>query len=287
MTQPLAPGSPRRVAAARFASELRKAMGARNASVKRLAEATGAAPSAIATWKGGDNLPRTDTAARLAEVLDWPRLVAIVREGRVGSCVRCGRSYTNEGGTPKRFCSSECREVDAVLRERQPVSALADAVRIELARVNGTTAAVSRRTLGAALTEYGRSEAKRVTRNRSLERRTATIQAAVDAMCAGCEPSGVCRTSACALRPVSPLPLALSDRHADELRTPEGPWGPNHRDAQLVAIRAANAARWARPGEREKASQAQLTRFATPELRAAHGRRVSVGRRRAIAEKSA
>ena len=286
--KPLQPGSPRRIAAARFAAELRKAMVARSVSVKRLAEATGSAPSAIATWKDGDNLPRTDTAARLAEALDWPKLAAIVREGRVGSCARCGRAFTNDGGAPKRFCSAECREVDAMLRDRAPVSELADAVRAEVARVHGTTAVISRKALTRALDVYGRSEAKRVTRNRSLERRAQTIQAAVDAMCAGCEPAGVCRTPECALRSVSPLSLALQpDKTAGEVRKPEGPWGPLFRDAQLVAIRDANAERWARPGERERASASMAARFATPELRAEAGRRVSIGRRRALAEKSA
>lgn len=286
MTQPLAPGSPRRIAASRFGTELVKAMTARNASVKRLAEATGAAPSAIATWKGGDNLPRTETAIRLADALDWPKLVTIVQEGRVGLCVRCSRRYTNEGGTPKRFCSSECREVDAMLRDRLPVSELATAVRAELDRVHGTTAAVSRKVLTRAVTEYGRSEAKRVTRNRSLERRTLTIQAAVDAMCAGCEPSGACRTTECALRPVSPLPLAHDQRSADEIRKPEGAWGPSFRDKQLVVIREANAERWSRPGERERQSAGNTARLAalTPEERAERGRRISVGRRRAIEE---
>lgn len=258
-------------------------MTARGVSAKRLATAMGSATSAIATWRAGNNIPRLDTASRLADALDWPRLVDIVREARVGRCVRCGRSFSNEGGTPKRFCSAECREVDATLRERQPVSVLATRVRAEVDRVRGTTAAVSRRELDAALTEYGRSESKRVSRNRTLERRVQTIQEAVDAMCAGCEPSGVCREGDCPLRPVSPFPLALEPgKHADTVEPAKGPHHPDNRPAWLASVRAGNADRWSRPGEREAASAANLARWAamSPDERAERGRRISVARRR-------
>jgi hypothetical protein len=282
--RPLSPDSERRIHAARFGAELRRAMTKRGVGAKRLSAAIHTGTSAVAVWLAGDNLPRTDTAARLAETLEWPRLAAIARAGRTGHCVRCGRTFVNEGGAPKRYCRDECRALAASARERAALPSLADAVRAEVDRVRGTSGAVSRRVLGDALAEYGRSEAKRVSRSRGLERSLGVVQASVDAMCAGCEPLGVCRDGECALRPVSPLPMALRpDVRSDEIEPAEGPWGPTHRDAQLVAIRTANAERWSRPGERERAGESHRARFGamSPEERADFGARVSAGRRKA------
>lgn len=282
--RPLSVDSPRRIVAAKFGAELRKAMVARGIGAKRLAAAIHTGTSAVAVWRAGDNLPRTDTVARLADVLAWPQLVTIVRLGRVGSCARCGREFVNEGGAPKRYCSSDCRDVAAQLREAGAKPVLAKVVADELERVHGTTNAVSRRTLAAALEEYRRSESKRNARSRTVERRVGVLQSSVDAMCAGCEPLRVCRTPDCALRAVSPLPLALDPRKtADEPEPVEGAWGPTHRPTMLAAIRGANAERWARPGERETARARMVARYAaeTPEEKAERARRVSEGRRRA------
>jgi len=279
----LAPDSPRRLAAARFAAELNRVMASRKVSAKRLAAAIGSATSAVAVWRAGDNLPRTDTAQRLADALDAPRLVELARAGRQGTCARCGRAFVNEGGQPKRFCTSECREVDEQLRAKGPVGLLYAAVKAEVDRVHGTTGTVSRKVLAGALSEYRRSEAKRQSRSRTLETRLGVLQGSIDAMCAGCEPSGVCRDAVCPLRAVSPFPLALAPgKHAAEVRQPEGAWGPNHRPGMLVAIRAANAERWSRDGERERQGEATRLRFAalSDDERAERGRRISAGRRR-------
>lgn len=283
--RPLSPDSPRRLAASRFGAELRHAMNVRSVGARRLATAVGSATSAIAVWKAGDNLPRTDTAQRLADALDWPKLVVLAREGRNGVCARCRRPFVNEGGGPKRFCSADCREVDVQLREASAKRTLAATVQAEVDRVHGTTGAVSRKTLAVALAEYRRSESKRNARSRTIETRLGVVQAAVDAMCDGCEPAGICRDAMCALRPVSPFPVALRPRKsADEIEPAEGPWGPTHRPAQLVAIRAANAERWSRPGERDKAHRVMVARYAaeTPEQKAERIRRVSAGRRRGL-----
>lgn len=272
MTQRLAPDSARRVAASRFGAELRKAMIARNVGAKRLSAAIETGTSAVAVWLKGDNLPRTDTAQRLAEALSWPKLVAIAREGRTGTCQRCGGPFVNEGGSPKRFCSSECRVVDEALRQPPAGRALAEAVRDELARVAGTTGAVRRKPLAEALDQYIRSDSKRVVRIDRSDRRLNVVTAAVGGFCRACEPQGVCRAPDCELRPVSPLPLALDpDKTGTTIQPAEGPWGPTHRAAQLVAIRAANAERWSRPGEHERQAERSAAMHAarTPEEREA------------------
>lgn len=270
--KPLGPDSPRRVAASRFGAELRRAMLARNVGAKRLSAAIKTGTSAVAVWRKGDNLPRTDTAQRLAEALDWPKLLVIARDGRRGVCERCGSIFVNEGGAPKRFCSEECRTVDTALRIPPPGRVLAETVRDELARVEGTTAAVRRKALAGALEQYVRSDSKRVMRIERSERRLTVVQAAVAGYCGACEPSGVCRAPECELRPVSPLPLALRpDKTGDTIKPAEGAWGPTHGAAQLARIREANAERWSRPGERERQSERTSAMHAsrTPEEAAA------------------
>jgi transcriptional regulator with XRE-family HTH domain len=264
----LAPSSPRRVAASRFGAELRVAMLKRQVGQHRLAEAVGCGSSAIAVWKAGDNLPRTDTAQRLADALDWPKLIVIAREGRTGSCVRCGGPFINEGGSPKRFCSAECRDVDEQLRQPPAGRALAEAIKAELDRVKGSTDSIRRKPLAAALTRYVRSDSKRVVRVERSERRLRVVQESVAAFCGACEPSGVCRTPECELRPVSPLPLALDpDKVGQGVRERLDPHTPDW----LAAVQAANAERWARPGERElqSARTTAMQAARTPEEREA------------------
>jgi hypothetical protein len=245
---------------------------AREVGAKRLSAAIGTGTSAVAVWRNGDNLPRTDTAQRLAEALDWPKLLTIARDGRRGICERCGSVFVNEGGGPKRFCSGECLAVDEALRQPPAGRALADAVRTELDRVHGTSDSVRRKPLAAALDQYVRSDSKRVARIERSGRRLTVVQTAVAGYCGACEPSGVCRAPECELRPVSPLPLALRpDKTGDTIQAAEGPWGPSHRDAQIEAIRTANAERWSRPGERERQSARTAAMHAnrTPEEREA------------------
>lgn len=284
MTQPLQSGSPRRIAAARFGAELRRAMKARQVGSKTLGRQADCAPSAIAMWLAGNNLPRLDSAIRIAESLQWPKLIPLARAGRTDNCQRCGAAFVNQGGRPKRFCTEECRQIDLALREPPPGRVLAEAVRDELARVHGRSdTAIRRRPLAAALADYNRSDSKRQARVDRSARRLSIVQASVAAFCGGCEPAGVCQAPECELRPVSPLPLALSDKVGDVAHKAEGVHGPTHRDAWLAASQAGNARRWARPGEREAQGSATAARFAamSDDERAEHGRKVSQGRRRA------
>lgn len=288
MTVKLSATSSRGIFAQRFGAELTKAMRTRKVSNLRLAEATGATRSAIANWKVAGNLPRTDTALRLAEALDWPKLVEIAREGRSRPCERCGRSVVNEGGGQKRYCTTACRDVDQQLRRPTAGSALADVVEAELERISRTTGAASRKTLKSALAAYRTSDAKRVARVDKLTAHLAGVQAAVDAMCAGCEPLGLCRDTACALRAVSPLPLA-SEVDAGVIRQPDGAWSPRFREQTLVRIADGNARRWARDGERERQSEQSRAWHAarTPDEKTDFRNRVSAGRRRQSEEQSA
>lgn len=247
MTVPLSPTSPRRDAARRFGVELRKAMVKRQVGQHRLAAAAGVASSAVANWKAGGNLPTLGTAIRLTESLDWPRLAEIVRDARRSACIQCGRTFLNEGGRPKLYCSAECRETGARRREGK-VAGRRDAIALlqsELLRVDP----VRKQSVGKALTLL---EA-----DKSVERidRLGMHRDAVAAMCSTCEPLGYCRTPDCPLRSVSPLPLLVTDKEGDPVSKAPGAWAPENREHMLETIRIANGRRWARNGERERAAE--------------------------------
>jgi hypothetical protein len=182
VTVPISANSTRRYAAREFGLELNRAMKARGIGRRRLAELMGMkSASIIAWWRAGEGLPRLENAVRLAECLDWDRLVAIVSRVRELPCDNCGNPFVNEGGGPKRYCSERCREVKAKVR--------------------------------AGGTSRGRADV--------AERALVDHRAAVAAMCRGCEPEGRCHQQACALRPVSPLPLLIDLRPGVRMATPE------------------------------------------------------------------
>lgn len=242
MTVPLLPGSPRRALAVRFGAELTKAMKARGVGQKTLGSQLGVASSNVASWRVGNNLPRLETAQRLASGLSAPILVEIVLQARTGVCEVDGRSFTNQGGGAKRFCSQECRDVGAKLRSGGGVQ-------------------------GRAIV---------------AERRLRDHMVAVEAMCRGCEPEGLCRDMECALRPVSPLPMASRIDDALPVIRPAGAWGDYAR--KVASVREVNARRWT-PEERERMAARNRDRWAamSPEERVAAGQRISVGRRRQTA----
>ena len=282
MTVPLSPGSPRLALARVFGEELDRAMRTRKIGAKTLAPQTGQAVSAIGNWRAGLNLPRYDSALRLAEALSWPKLADIARKARMGTCERCGREFVNEGGAAKRYCSQSCRQVDAQLRQPSHGSVLAHQVTAAAeARLAGAPEGETLPAILDALRSWRSSDARRVQRTDAQQRALTAHQAAVEAMCRSCEPEGRCRTSACALRPVSPLPLVrLGEPVLDgPAQRAAGAWAPEHREHQLAAIRVANAERWSRPGERERQSEASRARIAalTDEERAERAGRISAG----------
>lgn len=283
MTVRIAPGSSRHVPAQQFARELRKAMTARKVSAQRLAEASGCMKSSIGAWRAEQNLPQPATAARLAEALDWPKLLAIATDARRKECPRCGASYVDSTGAGNRsFCSADCRLVDSQLRKPTPAIRLHEAVRAAAdARLAGEAEGVTLPATLEALREYESATMRHRDRVDGQERRLRAVVAGVEAMCRACEPEGLCRTAECPLRAFSPLPTA-SERTVGRVREPEGNQGPTFRESWLAGVRAGNAARWSRPGERERFAAQMADRHAslTPEQRTERGRRISAGRRK-------
>lgn len=255
----------------------------RKVGALRLAEASGVAKSAIANWKGGGNLPRVETAARLADVLHWPALERISRDGRTLTCARCERPFVNNGGAPAKFCTPTCRDIDAQLRAPHAGTELARRLRDTLAERENVRGGIPKDAIATALTDYARSDSRRVKRQDLALRQVDGLQSLIDSMCRSCEPDGLCRTPECPLRPASLHPLVTTE--AGDLRPVEGPWGPRNREKQLVAIREANAERWSRPGERERFADDTRARIAamSPEERIERGRRISAGRRGLVA----
>lgn len=168
----IAVGSARKGHAERFGRELAEAMRTRGVGRRTLSAATGISQSSILNYRAGTNLPRHETAIALADSLGWPKLEDLSQEARTGRCVVDGRSFLNEGGAPKIYCSTGCQDVAQKMKGDTP-----------------------RRVLAVR-----------------FERRLAVIQQAVEAFCRSCQPGGYCKDSACELRGVSPLPYQSSER---------------------------------------------------------------------------
>jgi len=201
---------------------------------RRLGKLKGCGSSAVAQWRMARNLPRLDTAIRLAECLSNERLASIVREARTQRCLRCGTPFLNEGGAPKKYCSERCLRIAAkirnVLGDRTPARKKLTAMRADL---------------------------------KATQDELSELKVSVEAMCGSCEPAGYCRTPECPLRLVSPLPLAVGLKDVPLATKAPGAWSPQHREKILTAIREGNAVRWARPGEREAQSELMLQRHAS------------------------
>lgn len=291
MSVPLSPDSPRRTAARAFGRELRRALTERRVGWRQLNAAVGRdVHTLIDRYKRGLNLPRLDTAIALADALDAPRLIDIVREARTGVCPVDGRTFLNEGGHAKLFCSPGCRQRAAVARARshdlegaeaaayrsgEPEKVLVARLKQELHRARqherrhgGGGGYVRRREVAAAIAQWESASVQ--SRHRGMKIRLDEHLAAVERMCRGCEPDGFCTTVDCPLRPVSPLPL--KERIPVELAEPmriDGGWGRDPAaDAERRAKVAAGARRWwegLTPAERVE----HLAKMRTPQVRAA------------------
>lgn len=267
MTRPLSPDSPRRLAAARFGAELRKAMTARGIGTKTLAPQARVAPSGIAGYRLGQNLPTIEVATRLAQSLEWPVLRDLAKNGRESACRACGRKVVTEGGRPRLYCSSECQWVASkkAVGRQSPGVALVESVEAELQRVRDWGGTVKRSTLAAAAEAFHRDSAKGRRVWDLSEKKWADRQAAIDAMCADCEPEGMCQTPECPLRAYSPLPLSKRHLTVDAAQPAEGVHGPTHRAKWLESMQAAAARRWT-PEERERQAAESRRRWAETDL---------------------
>jgi transcriptional regulator with XRE-family HTH domain len=272
MTVPLSPGSPRRVAAALFGVELRKAMKARGVGKGPLMAATDVSQSTLGLYLRGDNLPTPRTADLLAQALRWPRLATIATEARSGQCASCGTAFVNAGGGPKRFCSSRCQQ-DALrgrLAARERAHEGLTLLRAEMLR----SGPLRRQAVGKALTLLDERP------DIVAERRLGEHMEAVAAFCRSCSPDG-CRTPTCEMRSVSPMPLVDDEPVVEAVKRPPGRWGQPGESERFAAEmrrrwqdpeRAARQARGLRDFNARKA--------ADPALRAEWIESVSRGRRR-------
>jgi DNA-binding XRE family transcriptional regulator len=240
VTQPIRIDSPRLIGARKFGDALTRAMTRHQVGQHNLAKAAGVARSAVVQWRHGRNLPTLKTARRLAEALSDDSLLAIVREARTGHCRRCGKPFLTEGAGPKKYCSERCLRIAQMLYV--PADELKTDVPVDV-----------KKRVRALLVDVDTSLGE-------LEEH----MAAVALMCNACEPGGLCRTADCPLRPVSPLQLQLdADGYPVQLASKApGAWKGTSRERMLSGIRAGNARRWAKPGEREAARAVMVKRHA-------------------------
>lgn len=218
MTFPIPSTSPKAARAERFARELNRAMKARDVGARPVIDAIGTGRSAIRLWRSGRGLPRLETCQRLAAALDWPRLEVLGRELRTKACEVDAVPFVDDTGSDnRRFCSPSCQRV------------------------------AEKRRMGSTVDK----------RAAVAERRLVDHRAAVAAYCAGCEPSGICITADCALRPVSPLPLGERRTTNVEVAASRrrNRW-EDHREADSVR----QAGVWARYSPEER--QARIDRAA-------------------------
>jgi len=184
--------------AKRFGAQLQRALTARKMRPFHLFKKAGGGFShySLEAWLHGRALPRLDRAIKLAEILDWPLLASITRDGRTGACQRpgCNRTFISETGKSRMYCSPRCYKL---VHEYE--LGFAHAQRKKLGgeeAVQHAQAAEGR----AAIQELGE------------------LRRSVASMCDECEPEGYCRTPDCPLRVVSPLPLARAEIKSCERR---------------------------------------------------------------------
>ena len=168
MSYLLTAGSTKSDRAIRFGQELERALEKRGVGTRTVADALHGGRTSIMYWRTGRMLPRLETARRLAEVLDWPKLATLAAELRRKACLVCGTSFVDDSGSDnRRYCSKSCQSVK-----------------------NKRVVGLDRRARAA-----------------TAERKLLLASRAIAAYCAACEPEGYCYAAECELRSVSPLPL--------------------------------------------------------------------------------
>lgn len=254
MTYTIPPDSPRAAKALAFGLELQRACAVRDVTLKELAFSQGIGHTTLWHYRFGHSLPKVERATTLAVALDWPKLRDLVVKARTRTCRRtgCGVTFINDiGSEARKYCMPACAHIAANLKQAQ---------------MRGRSAG-----------QTGSHQAKRaqIQRLRSglriADERALPLAGAIAAMCADCEPEGLCRTPLCPLRDCSPLPLA---RHAGSEPRPHtgfenrsAGWTPARRARQIEA----NGRRWARPGEKDRFhdQMAAVHATRTPDERAA------------------
>lgn len=115
----------------------------------------------------------------------------MILAARTFVCARpgCGRTFRNDTGAPRRYCSAMCLRINANLRIAE------------------------RHTRRAGQTGDNRTRSAATRRLKSglaiADERGRLLESAIAAMCQACEPEGICRLEDCPLRPFSPLPLEI------------------------------------------------------------------------------
>ena len=122
----------------------------------------------MSDWCNGKKLPQMDYVVALADVLGDDRLLDYARRLRTKTCAGCDVAFVDLGKNLRAtHCSKRCSKTSSARRKRRQ---LRDAYKADRASL-------------------------------------ALHREAVAASCDDCEPSGLCVTAECRLRPVSPLPL--------------------------------------------------------------------------------
>lgn len=153
---------------------------ARGMTQKHVAELLGVTPRAIYMYEFQRSSITVENAANLANILDAPELMEIVRRHREKSCAICYKTFMDASSHwGKLTCSMRCFRVWKQRKQR---------LENDVYRERGLM-----RTQGKL---------------RIAETRLREKDAAIAAFCRSCEPELVCRNGGCQLRSESPLPLA-------------------------------------------------------------------------------
>lgn len=154
-----------------IAAVVRSAMERQGMTQRALAAELGVADSTIAGWRTG-SVPLLRYSQPLADILDCPNLVRLIREARTSPCPVCGRLAVH-GSNVGKYCGRRCQHTGAA---RQARARQGKAGVLAQHRVKAYDAAID-----------------------ELCRRW-------------CEPGGLCRDASCPVQKagLSPLPLARS-----------------------------------------------------------------------------
>ena len=152
-----------------FPSRIRRAIALRGMTQAHLAGLLGVRDSTISEWCRGMRFPSMEQAAGLVEHLHMDALAELLTAGHTVACVVCGRLVVQTKRTRHpRYCSAGCK----------------------------------------ATNHHREQRGSRAAEGVIAKRRLTMYQEAVVEMCRSCCPDGTCDQPDCALRSVSPLPLA-------------------------------------------------------------------------------